>query len=84
MVYGDVCNLAWEVGHRKLSSNGNPKERRSFTTLAQQHYGTPFKKAILLLFKEPTPFLAMLKWVMSMIIRIVAKVRRPFLFSQET
>jgi transposase-like protein len=60
------------VGHRKLSSNGNPKERRNFTTTAQQYYKAPFKKALLQFITEPDPFLAMLKWVMAEMMRIEA------------
>jgi len=37
-VYSDVRNLAYELGHRKLSSTAKPKERRIFTTMAQPHY----------------------------------------------
>ena len=58
-----------EVGHRKLSLNANPKERRTFTTMAQQHYRIPFKKALLQFTTEPDPFLAMLKWVMTEMMR---------------
>jgi hypothetical protein len=45
------------MGHRKLSSKGNPKERRSITTMAQQHHKSLFKKARLQLITEPDPFL---------------------------
>jgi hypothetical protein len=33
--------------------------------MAQQHYKTLFKKALLQFITEPDPFLAMLKWVMT-------------------
>ncbi len=61
------------------SSNGNPKERRSFTTIAQQHYKALFKKALLQFITEPDPFLAMLKWVMTEMMRaeVEAKVGAP-------
>lgn len=36
----------------------------------QQHYKTPFKKALLQFITEPDPFLAMLKWVMTEMMRI--------------
>lgn len=40
--------------------------------MAQQHYRTPFKKALLQFITEPDPFLAMLKWVMTEMMRIEA------------
>jgi putative transposase len=53
----------------------NPEERRIFTTMAQQHYRTPFKKALLQFITEPDPFLAMLKWVMTEMMRIEAEAK---------
>lgn len=41
--------------------------------MAQQHYRTPFKKALLQFITEPDPFLAMLKWVMTEMMRIEAE-----------
>ena len=38
--------------------------------MAQQYYRTPFKKALLQFITEPDPFLAMLKWVMTEMMRI--------------
>jgi hypothetical protein len=43
--------------------------------MAQQHYRTPFKKALLQFITEPDPFLAMLKWVMTEMIRIEAEAK---------
>ena len=73
LVYSDDRNLAKEEEHRKRSSNPNPKERRSFTTIAQQHYRIPFKKALLQFIMELDPFLAMLKLVMAEMMRIEAE-----------
>jgi putative transposase len=67
--------LASELGHRKLSSNANPKEERSFTAIAQQHYRTPFKKTLFQFITESDPFLAMLKWVMTEMMRIEAEAK---------
>jgi putative transposase len=50
-------------------------ERRIFTTMAQQHYRTPFKKALLQFITEPDPFLSMLKWVMTEMMRIEAEAK---------
>ena len=38
--------------------------------MAQRHYRTPFKKALLQFITEPDPFLAMIKWVMTEVMRI--------------
>ncbi len=43
--------------------------------MAQQHYRTPFKKALLQFITEPDPFLAMLKWVMTEMMRIEAEAK---------
>ena len=43
--------------------------------MAQQHYRTPFKKGLLQLITEPDPFLAMLKWVMTEMMRIEAEAK---------
>jgi putative transposase len=43
--------------------------------MAQQHYRTPFKKALLQFITEPDPFLAMLKWVMTEMMRIEGKAK---------
>ena len=43
--------------------------------MAQQHYRTPFKKALLQFITEPDPFLAMLKWVMTDMMRIEAEAK---------
>ncbi|MBE3143981.1 MAG: IS256 family transposase [Planctomycetes bacterium] len=43
--------------------------------MAQQHYKTLFKKALLQFITEPDPFLAMLKWVMTEMMRIEAEAK---------
>jgi len=43
--------------------------------MAQGHYRTPFKKALLQFITEPDPFLAMLKWVMTEMMRIEAEAK---------
>ena len=43
--------------------------------MAQRHYKTPFKKALLQFITEPDPFLAMLKWVMTEMMRIEAEAK---------
>jgi len=43
--------------------------------MAQQHYRTHFKKALLQFITEPDPFLAMLKWVMTEMMRIEAEAK---------
>jgi transposase-like protein len=43
--------------------------------MAQPHYRTPFKKALLQFIAEPDPFLAMLKWVMTEMMRIEAEAK---------
>jgi len=43
--------------------------------MAQQHYRTPFKKALLQFITEPDPFLAMLKWMMTEIMRIETEAK---------
>jgi len=43
--------------------------------MAQKHYRTPFKKALLQFITEPDPFLAMLKWVMTEMMRIEAEAK---------
>jgi len=43
--------------------------------MAQPHYRTPFKKALLQFITEPDPFLAMLKWVMTEMMRIEAEAK---------
>ncbi len=43
--------------------------------MAQQHYRTPFKKALFQFITEPGPFLAMLQWVMTEIMRIEAETK---------
>jgi hypothetical protein len=40
--------------------------------VAQSHYGTPFKKALIQFITEPDPFLAMLKWVITEMMRVEA------------
>ena len=43
--------------------------------MAQTHYRAPFKKALLQFITEPDPFLAMLKWVMTEMMRIEAEAK---------
>ena len=43
--------------------------------MAQQHYKALFKKALLQFITEPDPFLAMLKWVMTEMMRIEVEAR---------
>jgi len=43
--------------------------------MAQQHYKTLFKKALLQFITEPDPFLAMLKWVMTEMMRIETEAK---------
>jgi len=43
--------------------------------MAQGHYRTPFKKALLQFITEPDPFLAMLKWVMTEMMRIETEAK---------
>ena len=43
--------------------------------MAQSHYRTPFKQALLQFITEPDPFLAMLKWVMTEMMRIEAEAK---------
>ena len=43
--------------------------------MAQQHYRTPFKKALLQFLTEADPFLAMLQWVMTEMMRIEAEAK---------
>jgi putative transposase len=43
--------------------------------MAQRHYRTPFKKALSQFITEPDPFLAMLKWVMTEMMRIEAAAK---------
>jgi putative transposase len=43
--------------------------------MAQQHYKALFKKALLQFITEPDPYLAMLKWVMTEMMRIEAEAR---------
>jgi len=43
--------------------------------MAQKHYRTPFKKALLQFITEPDPFLAMLRWVMTEMMRIEAEAK---------
>jgi hypothetical protein len=43
--------------------------------MAQQHYKTLFKKALLQFIMEPDPFLAMLRWVMEEMMRIEAEAK---------
>ncbi len=43
--------------------------------MAQQHYKSPFKKAQLQFITEPDPFLSMLKWVMTEMMRIEAEAK---------
>jgi putative transposase len=43
--------------------------------MAQQHYRTLFKKALLQFVTEPDPFLAMLKWVMTEMMRIEVEAK---------
>jgi putative transposase len=43
--------------------------------MAQQHYKTLFKKALLQFVTEPDPFLAMLKWVMTEMMRIEVEAK---------
>jgi putative transposase len=43
--------------------------------MAQRHYRTPFKKALLQFITEPDPFLATLKWVMTEMMRIEAEAK---------
>jgi transposase-like protein len=61
--------------HRKLSSIGKSNERRHFTAMAQPHYRTPFKKALLQFITELDPYLFMLKWVMTEMMRIEAEAK---------
>jgi hypothetical protein len=75
LAYSKVRNLAWEEGHRKLSSIGKPNERRVFTTMAQRHYKGLFKKALLQFVTEPDPVLAMLEWVAGQMMLIEAEAK---------
>ncbi len=43
--------------------------------MAQQHYKALFKKALLQFITEPDPFLAMLKWVMTELMRIEVEAK---------
>jgi len=43
--------------------------------MAQKHYKGLFKKALLQFVTEPDPFLAMLKWVMTEMMRIEAEAK---------
>ena len=43
--------------------------------MAQPHYKAPFKKALLQFITEPDPFLAMLQWVMTEMMRIEAEAK---------
>ena len=43
--------------------------------MAQQHYKALFKKALLQFIAEPDPYLAMLKWVMTEMMRIEAEAK---------
>ncbi len=43
--------------------------------MAQQHYMALFKKALLQFVTEPDPFLAMLKWVMTEMMRIEVEAK---------
>jgi transposase-like protein len=43
--------------------------------MVQQHYRTPFKKALLQFITEPDPFLTVLKWVMTEMMRIEVEAR---------
>ena len=43
--------------------------------MAQSQYRTPFKQALLQFINEPDPFLAMLKWVMTEMMRIEAEAK---------
>ena len=43
--------------------------------MAQTHYKAPFKKALLQFLTEPDPFLAMLQWVMTEMMRIEAEAK---------
>jgi len=43
--------------------------------MAQQHYKSAFKKALLQFITEPDPFLAMLQWVMTEMMRIEAEAK---------
>jgi len=43
--------------------------------MAQQHYKTLFKKALLQFITEPDPYLAMLKWVMTEMMRIETEAK---------
>ncbi|HOW86792.1 MAG TPA: IS256 family transposase [Candidatus Aminicenantes bacterium] len=43
--------------------------------MAQQHYKSPLEKALLQFIAEPDPYLAMLKWVMTEMMRIEAEAK---------
>jgi transposase-like protein len=43
--------------------------------MAQGHYTAQFKNALLQFITEPDPFLAMLKWVMTQMMRIEAEAK---------
>jgi len=43
--------------------------------MAQQHYRTPFKKALLQFITEPDPYLSMLQWVTTEMMRIEARAK---------
>ncbi len=43
--------------------------------MAQQHYKSPLEKALLQFITEPGPYLAMLKWVMTEMMRIEAEAK---------
>jgi hypothetical protein len=50
-------------------------ERRIIATIAQQYYRTPFKKALLQFITGLYPFRAILKWVMTEMMRIWAEAK---------
>jgi hypothetical protein len=43
--------------------------------MAQTHYRAPFKKALLQFITEPGPYLSMLKWVMTEMMKIEAEAK---------
>ena len=80
MQFTGWCMVTFAIWHRRWAIVNSLRvaksnERRTFTTMAQQHYRTPFKKALLQFITEPDPFLAMLKWVMTEMMRIEAEAK---------
>jgi aromatic ring-cleaving dioxygenase len=72
--------VMFAIWHRRkaiVNSLRTPIRERGEVLLRwpQQHYKSPFKKALLQFITEPDPFLAMLKWVMTEMMRIEAEAK---------